>query len=117
MIKQKKLNQQRQLRHNRVRAKISGTISIPRLSIFRSNTGMYVQLIDDQNSKTIASVSNKEIKKKDTKVKIAKELGLLIAKKAKEKKISKIVFDRGSYKYHGRVKALAEGAREGGLQF
>ncbi|PIZ56859.1 50S ribosomal protein L18 [bacterium (Candidatus Torokbacteria) CG_4_10_14_0_2_um_filter_35_8] len=110
----------RKRRHHRVRAKISGTSDVPRLSVFRSNKGMYVQLVDDVSSKTIVGISLSSIpksKKKLSKTEQAKVLGNMIAKRAKEKKIKKAVFDRGGYKYHGKVKALAEGAREGGLKF
>ena len=113
-----KLNKQRkERRHGRVRANVSGTITRPRLSVFRSNKGMYIQLINDEEGKTLVSASVKEIKKKGTKVELAKELGLLIAEKAKKAKVTEVVFDRGSYQYHGRVKAVADGAREGGLKF
>lgn len=113
-----KVNQQRTARrHNRVRAKISGTESRPRLSVFRSNKGIFLQLIDDLNGKTLASAGMKEIKTKVNKSEAGKELGKIIANKAKAKKVEQVVFDRGSYKYHGRVKAVADGAREGGLKF
>jgi len=105
----------RQIRHKRVRAKIIGDVNKPRLCVFRSNQHIYAQLIDDANNKTIAAVNDSEIKGKKTET--AKKIGLLIAEKAKEKKITEVVFDRGGYQYHGRVKALAEGAREGGLKF
>ena len=104
-------------RHNRVRAKVAGTKEVPRLSVFRSNRGFFIQLIDDNEGKTLASVDSKEIKEVKKKTDTAKEGGKLIAKKALEKKITKAVFDRGGYKYHGRIKAVAEGAREGGLKF
>lgn len=104
-------------RHNRVRAKVSGTAEIPRLNVFRSNKGLYIQLIDDTVGKTIASVTDIEVKEGKTKVERAKEAGKLIAKKAQEKDIKKAVFDRGGYQYHGRTQAVAEGAREGGLEF
>jgi len=104
-------------RKGRVRAKVSGTVSCPRLSIFRSNRGIYAQLIDDANGKTLAAVSALEIKDKGKKGAISFELGKLIAKKAADKNITVVVFDRNGYKYHGRVKALADGAREGGLIF
>lgn len=101
-----------------MRAKISGTAKIPRLCVFRSSKHIYAQLIDDEKSKTLISTSDLEIKKaKDKKINLASKVGKLIAKKAIEKKITKVVFDRGGYKYHGRVRALAEGAREGGLSF
>lgn len=99
----------RQRRHRRVRAKISGTIKVPRLCIFRSNKYIYAQLIDDERGKTLASAKGK--------FSGAKKVGREVAKKAAEKKINKVVFDKGGYKYHGRVKALADGAREGGLKF
>lgn len=106
----------RQKRKLRIRGKVSGTKSIPRLSVFRSNTHIYAQLINDESGKSICAVSDVKIKK-GTKTEKAKEAGLELAKVAKEKKISKVVFDRSGYKFHGRVKSLAEGAREGGLQF
>lgn len=112
-------------RKAKIRAKISGTKNIPRLSVFRSNTSLFLQLIDDDSSKTIVSAHSREIKvakakKEDesaAKVAVAFELGKLLAKKATEKKIEKAIFDRGGNKYHGRVKAVADGAREGGLKF
>jgi len=106
-------------RHKRVRAKIFGTKERPRLCVFRSVKHIYAQLIDDEKGKTLVAASDKGLKKtkRDKKVDIAKETGKLIAEKAKEQKIEKVVFDRGGYQYHGRVKALAEGAREGGLVF
>jgi large subunit ribosomal protein L18 len=107
----------RTIRHNRVRAKISGTDQKPRLSVFRANQHIYAQLIDDLSGKTLAAASSLEIKSKVKKAEIATEVGKLLAGKAKEKSISAVVFDRGGFAYHGRVKALAEGAREGGLKF
>ena len=119
-----KKQERRIRRHKMVRVKIKGTIKVPRFCVFRSNKHIYGQLIDDEKGKTLITVSDKEVKsRKDSKearkgkVSIAYEVGKLTAKKAVEKKIKKIVFDRGGYKYHGRVKALAEGLREGGLQF
>ncbi|MDI6602924.1 MAG: 50S ribosomal protein L18 [Patescibacteria group bacterium] len=115
-----KRQQKRLGRHQRIRAKIKGTAKIPRLYVFRSAKHIYTQLIDDEEGKTLVSASDLEFKKsKKLKSKIdkAKEVGKLIAKKAIEKKIERVVFDRGGYKYHGRVKAVAEGAREGGLKF
>jgi len=117
MDKEKIKNEKKDRRHARVRAKIKGTAKRPRLSVFRSNKGMYLQLIDDNKNRTLVSVRSQELKTKGVKTEISLELGKLIAKKAKAKKISKVVFDRGGYKYHGRVKAVADGAREGGLQF
>ncbi|MFN3301535.1 MAG: 50S ribosomal protein L18 [Patescibacteria group bacterium] len=111
-------------RHKRVRAKVFGTKDRPRLSVFRSLKHIYAQIIDDEKGHTLVSASDfdlkskiKKEKKKPTKVEIAYQVGELIAKKALEKKIKKVVFDRGGYKYHGRVKALAEGARKKGLIF
>lgn len=113
-----KKHEKRIRRHKRIRAKIFGTAEKPRLSVFRSSKHLYAQLVDDNKGKIIASVSDlKSGKSKKTKTDKAKEVGKLIAKEAMEKKIEKAVFDRGGYKYHGRVKALAEGAREGGLKF
>lgn len=106
----------RKIRHKKIRVKISGTTSRPRLSIFRSNNAIYAQLIDDTKMVVIASYSSLK-SKKGKGIETAKEVGLQIAKLAKEKNISTCVFDRSGYLYHGRIKALAEGAREGGLQF
>lgn len=105
-------------RHRKVRAKITGTSERPRLAVFRGLRTIYVQLIDDSKSITLASVhSNNDLKKfKGTKVEAAFELGKLIAEKAKALKLTEVVFDRGGYLYHGRVKAIAEGAREAGLK-
>lgn len=111
-------NEKRIRRHTRVRAKIVGSADKPRLCVFRSNNHIYGQLIDDSKGVTLVAASDVEIgKKKDAKTSLSKEVGLLLAKKAMEKNISSIVFDRGGYQYHGRVKALAEGAREAGLKF
>ncbi len=141
--------QKRIRRHRRVRAKVLGTASMPRLCVFRSNQHIYAQIIDDREGKTIVQTSDAEIKSKvksqkspkesklptglakaqaksqnlerteglARKVAIAFEIGKEIANLAQEKKIQRVVFDRGGYKYHGRVRALAEGAREGGLVF
>ena len=118
MNRQKENKTKQVRRHNRVRAKVKGTSDRPRLSVFRSNKGLYLQLIDDIKAVTLASAYTKELKSsKAAKIDQAFELGKLIAKKASEKKISKVVFDRGSYKYHGRVESVAKGAREGGLEF
>ena len=106
----------KQARHNRIRAKVSGTSDKPRLVVFRSLVGNYAQLIDDTTGRTLVSASDMEIKA-GTKTEKAKSVGQELAKKALEKNISNCVFDRNGYKYHGRVKALAEGAREGGLKF
>jgi large subunit ribosomal protein L18 len=105
-------------RHGRVRAKVKGAVECPRLSVFRSNRGMYLQLIDDVSGKTLVNAAVKEIKaKKSNKTEMAAALGKLLAEKAIAKKISKVVFDKGAYKFHGRVKAAAEGARAAGLKF
>ncbi|TAF72770.1 MAG: 50S ribosomal protein L18 [Bacteroidetes bacterium] len=103
---------------SKIRGKISGVSTKPRLAVFRSNTKIYAQLIDDANGVTLASSSTTDLKKvKGTKVEISKEVGKKIAEVAISKGISDVVFDRAGYLYHGRVKALAEGAREGGLKF
>lgn len=101
----------------RIRKKINGTPSKPRLSVFRSNKEIYCQLIDDQNAKTLASATSKGAKLSGNAVEIAKEVGKLIAVNAASVGITDVVFDRAGYLYHGRVKSLAEGAREGGLKF
>ncbi|NTU69491.1 50S ribosomal protein L18 [bacterium] len=103
--------EQRKLRQGRVRAKVSGSPDKPRLSVFKSNTAIYAQIIDDLSGKTLVASSN--IKGKMTPT----EVGQDIAKKAIEKKIKRVVFDKGGYKYHGQVKDLADGAREQGLEF
>ncbi len=111
-------NEARNKRHRRVRAKVSGTAERPRLAVYRSNVGIYAQLIDDIARKTIAGVSPKELKdQKVTKTEMSKLLGEMMAKKAKDAKIDTVVFDRGGYQYHGRIKAFADGAREAGLNF
>lgn len=107
----------RGIRHNRVRSVVSGTSGRPRLSVFRANRHIYAQLIDDEAGKTLAAASSVEVKTKDKKVSIASAVGKKIAEKALAKNIKSVVFDRGGFAYHGRVKALAEGAREGGLEF
>lgn len=113
-------------RHKRVRAKIIGTSEKPRLCVFRSSGHIHAQVIDDENGKTILSMSDIGMKAKkvtkgeekmEGKTALAFEVGKLIAEKSIEKKIKEVVFDRGGYQYHGRVKALADGAREGGLKF
>jgi len=106
----------RKRRHHRIRAKISGTLAKPRLVVFRSLTNNYAQVVDDTTGKILASCSDMKAKT-GTKVEKAKVVGAEIAKKAQELKITEVVFDRNGYKYHGRVKALADGAREGGLKF
>ena len=109
--------EKRYKRHKRIRAKIFGTAHRPRLYVFRSIKYIYAQLIDDEKGKTLIAVSDKNIKEKKKKTDKAKEVGKLIAKQALTQKIKEVIFDRGGYKYHGRVKTVAEGAREGGLIF
>ena len=106
-------------RHKRVRTKISGTAECPRLCVFRSNTNVYAQIIDDTKGVTLvqASTLDKEVKTKHSNKEAAKEVGTLIAKRALEKDIKDVVYDRGGYIYHGIVKELAEAAREAGLNF
>ena len=105
--------------HQRIRKTIKGSSSLPRLSVFRSNKDIYCQLIDDLKGVTLASASSKDsgASNEGTKSDIAKNVGVMIAEKAKSLKIESIVFDRSGYLYHGRVKCLADGAREGGLKF
>ncbi len=119
MINKTDRKTERARRHLRVRKKVSGTPERPRLSVYRSNTNIYVQVIDDVAGKTLvaASTLDKEVKTKHANKEAAKEVGTLIAKRAKAKKIENIVFDRGGYIYHGIIKELAEAAREGGLKF
>ncbi len=118
------------IRHLKIRAKVKGTALAPRMAVFRSNAHIYVQLIDDESGKTLLSASDKDIKtvrvktsdkdgnnENGRRIAVAREVGLLAAEKAKKAKIEKVVFDRGGFKYHGRVKSIAEGAREGGLKF
>ena len=100
-----------------IRKRVSGTTTKPRLSVFRSNAGIYAQIIGDVTGRTLASASSAELKEKGTKSDLSKKGGQKLAEKAQTAGISEIVFDRGGYLYHGRVKALAEGAREGGLKF
>lgn len=122
MIKKESKNERRLRRHKRVRKKVFGTPERPRLCVFRSNKHIYAQIIDDTIGHTLVSAStlDPELREKLQKTwnkEAAREVGKLIAKRALEKGIKKVVFDRGGYKYHGRVKELAEGAREGGLVF
>ena len=111
--------QARQRRHRRVRGKITGTAERPRLVVFRSNRGIEAQLVDDLEGKTLAAASWLGLKKsfKGTKTEQASEVGKVLAANAKKAGIETVVFDRGGYLYHGRVRALAEAAREGGLRF
>ncbi|RTL51044.1 MAG: 50S ribosomal protein L18 [Sphingobacteriales bacterium] len=114
-----KLVQRQKIRY-RIRKKVAGTATKPRLSVFRSNAEIYAQLIDDDNSITLAAASSRDkhlVAQKVTKIEKAKMVGAAIAQKAKELGITTCVFDRGGNLYHGRVKSVADGAREGGLQF
>jgi len=118
MIKKDNKAEARLRRHARVRAKVSGTKEIPRLNVFRSNKAIYAQVIDDEASNTLVSSSTVELKiKNGGNIEAAKLVGADIAKKCKAAKIKTVVFDRGGYQYHGRVEALAEAARENGLEF
>ena len=119
MINRPNTNAQRLKRHKRVRGKISGTPERPRLNVFRSETNIYAQVIDDVSGKTLVSASSleKDFACEGTKSDAAKKVGKLVAERAKAAGITTVVFDRGGYVYHGRVQALAEGAREGGLEF
>lgn len=110
-------NTARKNRHRRIRAKISGTEKKPRLVVYRSLKYNYAQMIDDEKGKVLVSASDLTEKKQGKKVDMAKKIGETVAKKALEKGIKDCVFDRNGYKYHGRIKALAEGARETGLKF
>lgn len=109
--------QRKALRHNRVRAKVSGTAERPRLNVFRSATHIYVQFIDDVAGKTLAAASSKELKAKGKKTEVSAQVGKLAAEKAMKAGITAVVFDRGAHRYHGRIKSLAEAAREAGLKF
>ena len=119
MVKKPDKNKARLTRHKRVRGKISGTAERPRLNVFRSTNNIYAQLIDDVKGVTLASAStlDKEIEGYGGNKDAARKVGELIAKRAADKGITDVVFDRGGYIFHGRVKELAEGAREGGLKF
>ena len=119
MIKRPNTKAQRVRRHQRVRGKISGTPERPRLCVFRSESNIYAQVIDDVNGNTLVSASSveKDFEGNGGNCEAAKKIGAAIAERALQKGIEEVVFDRGGYIYHGRVKALAEGAREGGLKF
>jgi len=115
------MSKMRKIRHKRVRQKISGDLNRPRLSVFRSNKYIYAQIINDEKKETLVSASTlgKGIKSRGESLsnkRSALDLGSLIAQKAKEKGITRVCFDRGGYKYHGKVKQVADGARKGGLQ-
>ena len=115
MIKKESRNKMRKIRHERIRKQIIGTKDIPRLNVYRSNNNIYAQIIDDEKGVTLAEASSMKMKGNNTE--IAAKVGADIAKEAKKAKITKVVFDRGGYLYHGRVKALADAARENGLEF
>ena len=120
MIKKESRNEARLARHERVRKNLCGTVEIPRLNVFRSNGNIFAQIIDDKAGNTLVSASSidKELNLKNGgNIEAAKEVGKLLAERAKKLKIKKVVFDRGGYLYHGRVQALAEAARENGLEF
>lgn len=121
MITKGDKNEARLKRHLRVRKKIQGTVERPRLSVYRSSKHMYAQIIDDVNGKTIAAASTQDKELKEIanggNVDAAQQVGTLIAKRAKENGIEKVVFDRGGYLYHGRIQALADAARKAGLEF
>ena len=120
MIKKESRNEMRKARHERVRNKVYGTKEVPRLNVFRSNNNIFAQIIDDEAAVTLVSASSidKELKLENGgNSEAAAKVGELIAKRAKKAKITKVTFDRGGYQYHGRVKALADAARENGLEF
>ena len=117
MIKKESKNVSRIKRHEKIRRTLSGTSTTPRLCVFRSNTAIYAQLIDDVKGVTLVSSSSLELKLKNNNLETAAAVGKDIASKAKKAKIKTVVFDRGGYLYHGRVKALADAARENGLEF
>ena len=118
MIKKESRNEQRKIRHARVRNKVSGTAACPRLNVFRSNSHIFAQIINDEKGTTLVSSSSVELKiKNGGNIEGAKLVGKDIAEKAKQAGITKVVFDRGGYQYHGRVEALADAARENGLEF
>ena len=119
MLKKVSRNDARKVRHERVTEKMFGTSECPRLCVFRSNANIYAQIINDENGSTLVSASSldKDLKIKGLNIEAATKVGESLAKKAKKAGIKCVVFDRGGYKYHGRVKALAEAARENGLEF
>lgn len=118
MITQTKRNEIRQRIHSRIREKLSGTGERPRLNVYRSLNHIYAQIVDDQKGETLVSASSLAMKlKSGGNVAAAKEIGKAVAERAAEKGIKRVVFDRGGYLYHGRVKALADAAREAGLEF
>lgn len=107
----------RKRRHLRVRRKVKGTAERPRLSVFRSHRHIYGQIIDDEKGATLVAASNFDLGEQGSNEEVAQRVGKILAERALKAGVKEVVFDRGSYKYHGRVKALAEGAREGGLEF
>lgn len=116
-MQDKKIQRRRKIRYS-IRKKVAGTAERPRLSVFRSNKQIYAQIIDDVTGHTLVAASSREITGANgTKTEMAKQVGIALARKAAEKQIATVSFDRGGFLYHGRVKALAEGAREGGLTF
>ena len=119
MISKESKNVARKIRHERVRSKIYGTSEVPRLCVFRSNANIYAQIIDDERGSTLVSANSldKELNLKNNNIETAIKVGEALAKKAKKAGIKKVVFDRGGYMYHGKVKALADAARENGLEF
>ena len=119
MISKVSKNDARLIRHERIRSKIVGTSECPRLCVFRSNTNIYAQIIDDESGKTLVSASSpdKDLNLKNNNIETATKVGETLAKRATKAGIKNVVFDRGGYLYHGKVKALAEAARENGLEF
>ena len=117
MIKKISKNENRQKRHIRIRQNIHGTAEKPRLCVYRSNKALYVQLIDDDKQTTLIAARSQETGMKGSNIESAKAIGKLIAEKATKNGITKVVFDRSGYLYHGKIKALADAAREAGLQF
>jgi large subunit ribosomal protein L18 len=113
----KTVEQARGRRHKRIRGRMAGTAERPRIVVFRSNKAIYAQAVDDMTGTTLAAARSSEVDAAGDKTAVAKRVGLLLAQRAQTKGIGSVVFDRSGYLYHGRVKALAEGAREGGLQF
>ncbi len=117
MIRKESRNAMREIRHKRIRKNLSGTKEMPRLNVFRSNSEIYAQVIDDEKGVTLVSSSSRELKLSNGgNIEAAKAVGKDIAEKCKKAKINKVVFDRGGYLYHGRVSALADAAREAGLE-
>lgn len=114
---QESRNLRRKRRHDRLRKKISGTSTKPRLNVFRSNQAIYVQFIDDESGKTLASASSRDLKLNNNNIETCAQVGALAAKNAIAAGITEVVFDRGGYDYHGKIKALADACREGGLKF